>query len=140
MFSYFINHYMFDWSEKGKDRKRAGEGGYNLPWMERKEGEIGCELKMSNKHLSKLLSIIIIFFLLQIIISYIVQVQMVILLKSIIYFLSLFLSTKQRRAMFIFYHSTFLFLQLNTHQEKYKYFLSNNMITTSSSNTHEYKL
>ena len=65
---------------------------------------------------------------------------MVILLKSIIYFLSLFLSTKQNKAIFIFYHSTFLFLQLNTHQEKYKYFLSNNMITTSSSNTHEYKL
>lgn len=64
---------------------------------------------------------------------------MVILLKSIIYFLSLFL-TEQNRAIFIFYHSTFLFLQLNTHQEKYKYFLSNNMITTSSSNTHEYKL
>ena len=40
---------MYDWSEKGKDGKRAGEGGYNLSWIERKEGEIGCELKMSNK-------------------------------------------------------------------------------------------
>ena len=49
MFSYFINHYMFDSSEKGKNEKRAGEGGYNLPRIERKEGEIRCELKMSNK-------------------------------------------------------------------------------------------
>ena len=28
--------------------KGVGEGGYNLPKIERKEGEIGCELKMSN--------------------------------------------------------------------------------------------
>lgn len=40
---------MFDWSEKGKNEKRSGEGGYNLPRIERKEGEIRCELKMSNK-------------------------------------------------------------------------------------------
>lgn len=40
---------MFDWSEKGKDGKRGRGGGYNLPKIDRKEGEIGCELKMSNK-------------------------------------------------------------------------------------------
>ena len=35
-----------------------------------------------------------------------------------------FISTKQSKCIFIFYHSTFLLLQPNTHQRNYKSFIS----------------
>lgn len=139
MFSYLINHHMFDWSEKVKDGKRGRGGEYNLPKIDRKEGEIGCELKMSNK---PFIQVIVSYYYFLSTTNYHFLYSTSINNNSLGTYhliLSPFLSTKQSRAIFIFYHSTFLSLQPNTHQEKYKYFLSNNMITTSCSNTHKYK-